>query len=241
MLGTKARIGFVVPANNTVLEPEMYGLGIDGVSFHAARVVGSRSGESSVEGLKAIVANVDAAIEALTVGGMDIIAYACLSTSLANKGWDKHFAERVAKIAGVPAITAFEATAAAIQHANPQALAVVTPYGPAIHALVAPALEARGIRPFCSRSLNLPGLVQVCRTPPETVRDSVLALLAGDCAGADLVAIFATDLQTFAILPQLRAQAGRAVLSTNQAMISEIARQLGFDLPSFSSPGESAA
>ena len=241
MLGSTARIGLVVPANNTVIEPELYGIGLDGVSFHFARAIGSRAGMSSVEGLKTIVDEAERAIEALAIAGVDIVVYACLSTSLFNDDWESRFVERVRSVAGVPSFTAFEAMLAEIRRHEPRSLALLDPYGPAIHERLEPALRERGLTSIAgSHSMNLPGLQQVCRTPPDMIVDAVRELVTVTVRDADTVAIFATDLQTMEVLPRMNAEFARPVISTNQAIISEVAARLSLALPPLGPPMRTA-
>ncbi len=82
----RARVGVLLPTNNTVLEPEMASIAPKGVTFHATRMVSSRSGHRSVEGLKNLVTNVDRAAEELSITGVNATAYGCLSTSFVIEG-----------------------------------------------------------------------------------------------------------------------------------------------------------
>jgi len=220
-----------MPANNTVIEPELYGLDLEGVTFHSARVLGSLGGDSTIEGLKAVVNGVDAAIESLAVGGVDIIAYACLSTSLVNDDWEDRFRERVATIAGVPALTAFQATVDVVRALRVEAPLILTPYGKRIHELVEPKLIALGVHPVGCCSLEITGLRDVCRTPSDEVYRQARQLVHESARPAGALAIFATDLQTLAIHPTLRRDLNIPVVSTNQALIVEICRSLGIALP----------
>ena len=42
MYGWRSQIGFIVPSNNTVIEPELYHVVPDGVSFHFTKIIFGR-------------------------------------------------------------------------------------------------------------------------------------------------------------------------------------------------------
>ena len=67
MYGWRARIGAMIPTNNTVIEPEIAAMAPEGVTFHVTRMVSSRTGRGSVEGLLNLVKSVDRAAEELAL------------------------------------------------------------------------------------------------------------------------------------------------------------------------------
>ena len=48
MYGWRARIGLLVPAVNTIMEPEMWRTAPEHVTVHTARIAGGREGTSRV-------------------------------------------------------------------------------------------------------------------------------------------------------------------------------------------------
>jgi maleate isomerase len=74
MYGRRAKLGFIVPANNTVIEPELYSVVPDGVSLHFTKLDLRRTDQEKVD--KA------AAVKLLECSGVDVITYACMSGSL---------------------------------------------------------------------------------------------------------------------------------------------------------------
>lgn len=115
MYGWRARVGVLLPTNNTVLEPEMASVAPEGVTFHTTRMVSSRSGHGSVEGLRNLVTNVDRAAEELSIAGVNVVAYGCLSTSFVVEGWQEKLEQKVSCWTPVPVITAFTATVNALK------------------------------------------------------------------------------------------------------------------------------
>lgn len=224
--GWRARIGMVVPANNTVIEPELHGQLPPGTTVHVTRVVGATGGAATVEGLRRIVDGVVPALDAFAIAGVDGVVYACLSTSLANPGWDARFEGLARERVGVHAVTAYAATLHAMRARGARRWLIVSPYGPDVQALVASAFERDGIDVVDTRSLDVPGLQAVCRVPPERVYRFVRAAVASDSAAVDAVAVLATDLQTQAVQAALQADLGCDVVTTNAAIRDAVARLL---------------
>ena len=79
MYGWRARLGLVIPANNTVIEPEFARMLPEGVTAFGAKI---RSHGLSAKGIERMVENSHRAVEELAVGDMSAFAYACLATSL---------------------------------------------------------------------------------------------------------------------------------------------------------------
>ena len=71
MYGWRGQIGFIVPVNNTVFEPELYHLVPEGVSFHFTK----RDSGSEVLPNKPYD---DEGADMLQRAGVDVVVYACV-------------------------------------------------------------------------------------------------------------------------------------------------------------------
>src|SRR5205085_2816335 len=119
MYGWRARIGFIVPSNNNVVEPELYHVVPDGVSFHFTKIVFA----TNIDGK-----NKDPGGEAATVlqrGGVDAIIYACMATSLLEASdWEQQTTLQT----GIPAATAATAVKEALRAVGVKSVALVCHY-----------------------------------------------------------------------------------------------------------------
>lgn len=224
MYGWRARIGMLLPTNNTVLEPEAAMWAPAGVTSHATRMISSLTGHGSVEGLRNLVTQVDRALSEFAITGVDALVYGCLSTSLAHEDWEGDFQQKVSNIHPVPATTAFGAVVAALQSLGHTRIAVLCPYGKEIQALVAPAFRRAGIEVTCLHSLEVTGLQAVNNVD---LGDIVRAARRLDRSAAQSCVILATDLPTFPILDDLTEELAMPVIATNQALLWQAARLLG--------------
>ena len=195
-----------------------------GVTAHATRMISSRTGHGSIEGLRHLVTQVDRALEEFSITGVDAVLYGCLSTSLVHDDWEEKFAGKASAIADVPGATAFGSVCAALETVAARRLAVLCPYGKEIQALVAPAFGRRGFEVTALHSLEVTGLRAVCNVDPIEVYKAARSL---DLTGADGLVILATDLPTFPILPNLRAALPIPVVATNQALLWRAGQLVG--------------
>lgn len=221
MLGWRLRAGILLPTNNTVLEPEFYMQGVPGVTYHATRMVSSRSGHGSVEGLRNLVTNVDRALEELSIAGAGVIAYGCMSTSFVHPDWEEELREKGRQWGKAPTVTAFEATVAGLKSLGCRRPVVLCPYGPELSAMVLPSFERAGLTAVSVESLQVTGLQAVCNVEPSTVYQAARAL---DLQGADSLCILATDLRTLDVVAALEADLGLPVVSSNQALLWQVLR-----------------
>jgi arylmalonate decarboxylase len=214
MLGWRARIGAIVPSNNTVLEPEFWNLRPDGVTLHCARVL---SYGPTPEGITRMEQAAMRAAEELKAGVLDALSYACLATSLVKgPDWSAQILSDVKSRFGLPACTAAGATIAGLKAMGARRVAFATPYPERIHALVAPYMEASGLVVANLANTRFADSIEVCKAPPGVAYR--LARQA-DVADADAVCIVATDFQTLPIIAALEADLGKPVVTTNQAVI----------------------
>jgi maleate cis-trans isomerase len=214
MLGWRARLGAVVPSNNTVLEPEFWNLRPDGVTLHTARVL---SYGPTPEGIARMEQAAMRACEELKAGALDVLSYACLATSLVKgPGWSAALIGEVKSRFGLPACTAAGATVAALQALGARRIAFATPYPERIHALVQPYMEASGLVVAGLANTRFADSIEVCRAPPGV---AYRRAQQADTLEAEAVCIVATDFQTLPIIAALEADLGKPVVTTNQAVL----------------------
>jgi maleate cis-trans isomerase len=211
MYGWQGRLGVLLPANNTVLEPEWYRVLPDGVSAHGARLVSS--GGPTPAHSASMLARAPGAIAGLR-GKMDAYGYACMTTSLLQPpGWH---AALEALTDGVPLLPAGESLVYALGYLGARRIGVFSPYFPAVAALV-PAWFARF-------GITVVHQVDVPYTPEQVVTrrlDDHAALVRREFGGRDLdaLATLGTDLATFHAVDGLEAELGLPVVSASLALL----------------------
>jgi len=214
LYGFKAKIGLVIPSNNTVVEPELWAMCPPGVTVHGNRIL---THGSTPEGIIEMEKSATRAFSELAAGQMSVMAYACLATSLV-KGldWTQAVASKVEHDTRHPATTAATATIEALKACGAQRVAVATPYVDRIHAYVVPFFEAMGLEVVAHRNLNVQNSLDLWRLPGEEVMAFARSV---DVPEADALCIVATDLPTATIIQTLETELGKPVVTTNQAIL----------------------
>lgn len=225
MFGEAGRIGLIVPANNGVLEPELWSVLPEGVALYATRILAR--GELTPAAVHAMEENVDRAVDELAATGVDVIVYADMVTSfIMEPGWNEARTAEIAARCGCRCISAWTALRDALAQLGIRGFALGTPYPAAIHALAPPFFAAHGFAVSDDATLDISRMADVPRVEAGRLRGLVAGLDPGD---SDAVVLLATDLPTFASLESLAAMTARPVLSSNQAILWSALRAVGND------------
>lgn len=225
MDGSRARIGLVVPANNTVIEPELRSVAPEGVAFRAARI--PASGDLTRDAVLRMEGAVDRAVDDLSSSGVDLIAYAdMVTTFVMEPGWNEARAGDVAARTGIPCVTAWTAMRDALAALGLSRFALGTPYPAAIHALARPFFEAEGYRVDRDATLDILAMSDVPKVTEER-----LAAFSRELAPEAALVLLATDLPTFGVVERLEAALRVPVLTSNQTLLRTALRAAGIADP----------
>jgi maleate cis-trans isomerase len=213
--GRAGRIGLVVPANNSVIEPELWSVLPSDVAVYATRV--RAKGDLTPEAVRLMERDVEAAVDAIASTGVDVIAYCdMVTTFIMEWGWNEAAVERFSTQTGVPTISAWTSLRDALASLDVRRLALGSPYPAVIHAMAAPFFRERGFHVTSDATLDIVAMREV----PTVGRERLLSLVQSlDTAGADGVVLLATDLPTFPWLPELERELGKPVITSNQALL----------------------
>jgi maleate cis-trans isomerase len=178
---TVARIGVLVPAGNPTVEPEFYRMAPSSVTVHFARL---HSPEGTTPGTHAgmeqrLLGYLDAmpaVIPSLAAVHPTVVALAHTSVSYAvGFAEEPTLVERIATLAGCPAVTAARAILAAFARLGVRRIALATPYSEAVEALGAAYWKAAGLEIVALRRLE--GVTNMTMTRRKRARMSSAARL----------------------------------------------------------------
>jgi maleate isomerase len=213
--GRQGRIGLIVPANNSVIEPELWSALPPDVAVYATRVLAQ--GDLTVDAIRRMEADVDAAVTTIAATGVDVIAYCdMVTTFLMEAGWNEAAVERIQGRTGMPALSAWTALRDALAELGVRRFALGTPYPRAIHALAPPFFAARGYEVRSHATLDILAMRNVPTIDPERLAGFVRTL---DTGGCEAVVLLATDLPTFGCIEALESELGLPVLTSNQTLL----------------------
>jgi maleate cis-trans isomerase len=213
--GAKGRLGLIVPANNSVIEPEFWSVLPRGYSVHATRILAR--GDLTADAIRRMERDADAALEAIGATGVDVIAYCdMVTTFIMEPGWNEAAMQRFARASGVPCISAWTALRDAVAKIGARRLAIGTPYPAPVHARVPEFFAARGFQVKAHATLDILAMREVPTIDAERLQRFVRTLRP---AGCDALVLLATDLPTFGVIRALEAEHGIPVLTSNQTLL----------------------
>jgi maleate isomerase len=216
MFGWRARLGLMIPTNNTVIEPELALLTPSGVALYTTRMISSRSGYASVSGLQHIVSNVERATEELSITGVNAFLYGCLSTSFVHPDWEASYASHIRKRSKSPAITAMSATISAIRSFNTDDIALLCSYESEMLRLGLNRFAADKINVVSVHSLGISNFSTLSNITNIDIYRSARSM---DLKEAKMLCILATDIPSVKIINTLEKDLVIPVISTNQSLL----------------------
>ena len=223
MYGWRGKIGLLVPANNSVIEPELGRALPEGVSLYATRMLAR--GDLTEEAIRAMEPQADRGVEELLATGVDLIAFAdMVTTFVMPPDWSQRRTRQIAERTRRPCVTAASALWAALAALGRRAVSIATPYPRHLHALVAPFFEALDFKIISHDTADILAMAEVPRRPPQEAYRLARSICRPE---TEVLVILATDFRTFEILDALERDTGRPVVSTNQALFWHALRTLG--------------
>lgn len=222
--GSRGRLGLIVPANNSVIEPEFWSVLPDGVAAFATRILAE--GDLTPAAVRAMEAGVDAALAQIAATDVDAIAYCDMATTFVMEpGWNEARVVAIAAATGRPALSAWTALRDALAAVGARRLAVASPYPRAIHALAPTAFAARGFEVVADDTLDIHAMLDVPKVDAATLAALVRPLARAE---PDAVVLLATDLPTFTTLGPLERELELPILSSNQTLLWAGLRAVGW-------------
>jgi maleate cis-trans isomerase len=216
--GSRARLGLIVPPNNTVSESEWASMMPPGVTMHAQRIRLNPLARSPEE--QALLRDsLRDACSLFAEAEISAVIFGCTAPSAINP---RHEMEAMMQdTTGLPSVTAAAAVVDAIVAVGAKKVVLISPFSAALTAHEAEFMTHEGIEVIGQHSLGhgtyAPGRkLEIHRIPPAEVRDAVLKV---DHADADAIVLSGTNLVTFPVIEAIEALTGKPVISSNQAML----------------------
>ncbi len=217
-----ARIGFIVPSWNTVMEYEAVRMAPPGVSLHFARIPHTSDAE---EVLVKMVDEAPHVAETLAHAKVDAICFGCTGGSFVRPDADREIAERIRAHTGIPAATTSAALVEALKAVQARRVAIASPYPVWLNERLAVLLKRNGLEVLAARGL---GDDRPAKYPPQKAAE--LAREA-NVVEADAVFISCTNFRSLEIIEPLEAELGKPVISSNTSALWKMLRLVGIRLP----------
>jgi maleate isomerase len=213
--GIQHKLGIVLPANNSVLEPEIWPRLPADAALHVARIL--VRGDLTPQAIETMEGQVTRAVDELMATGVDLIVYAdMVTTFIMPAGWNRERSDAIARATGLPCISAWTAMERSLAAIGARRLAIGSPYPVAIHPQAVAYFRYVGFEVVADATLD----VLAVRAVPQVSRSAVVALATSIARPeADAIVLLATDLPTFDAIEAIEAASGRPLLTCNQTIL----------------------
>jgi maleate isomerase len=221
--GRTGRLGAIVPANNSVIEPEWWSRMPAGAALYATRILAR--GDLTPEAVRRMEKDVDRAVAEIDATGVDVIAYCdMVTTFIMEPGWNEAKMAEISKRTNTPCVSAWTSLRDALKALNITRFALGTPYPAAIHALARPFFKAQGFEVVADDTLDIVKMRDVPKVHPARLATFVGSL---NHQSAEAIVLLATDLPTFGSIFTLERRFGRPILTSNQTILWRALRAAG--------------
>lgn len=218
----RARLGFIIPTSNRMVEPQVQRFMPPGVIPHFTRIGMTNKHKAPLEQQLPKIA---AAAEALAESKMDAIILQCTGTSMSG-GLDieKRVIEAMEKAAGVPCSTAASSLTSAFTALGARKLVFVSETKQPDHEKKLKYLREAGYDIVADKAVGLAGTDEYCTMPPKFWFDATVALKRAD---ADAYFISCANIHSIDVIEDLEKLLQKPVVTSNQAAIWKALRLAG--------------
>jgi maleate isomerase len=219
----RARIGFIIPSSNRMVEPQMQRFAPPGIAPHFMRLrMTNRYKRPLLELLPSIVE----AAALLMDSKCDIIVFQCTGTSMSGGvDMDAHVVSEIAKATKRPVISTASAVKAALAALGAKRLVFISETDQAGHDKKKQFLKEAGYEILADKAATLSGTDEYCITPPRYWYDIVMSLRDDR---ADAIFISCANIQSIDVIEDLERDSGKPVVTSNQAALWCALRTLSF-------------
>jgi maleate isomerase len=233
-IGTRARIGVIIPSTNIGVEYDCQRIVPQGATWHFARFFVEQPDLSSDNLFLAFIDAIrltipDAMRDIMTCEPSYIMMGMSAETFWGGLDGNKEFEARLRELIGpkMGLTSGAAALRAALDAFGAKRVAALTPYQPVGDEQVRRFLEESGYTVTNVLGLKCETATSIAHTPPREVIDAVLNDLDGD--DVDAIVQAGTNLSTVDIFPALEKQLGKPVIPINVATIWHALRACGVD------------
>jgi len=222
----KAKLGFVVLANEQTIEEDMFRMAPPGVGLHFSRV--KMANTIAIDTLEAVGQGLAGSAELILPDGeLDVVCYACTSGSLVL-GEDRVCEELKRGAPNAAATSLITTVKEALRAVNAHRIVVATPYIDEINKMEADYLNDKGFNVLDIQGLRIENDSDMVRVEPAFLEEFARSL---DRPDADAIFISCGALRSIDILDQLEQKVNKPVIASNQAMMWSTLRLAGVKEP----------
>jgi maleate isomerase len=238
ILASRAKVAVVVPATNTIVQPEFEAMRPAGVTNHVTRMLLPPRPYDDMEVYKQALATekggLEDALKLVLPCEPHVVAHGhSIHSFRGDRARAEGEAARLEALCGIPFVTPSTAVLKGLEAiGNPRRIAVLTPYWPPADALIAEFFTACGFDVVASHGLKSTGPTAVARITLDEIRAGFRAV---DRPDAEALIHVGTNLPVSAITEEIEAAHGKPLIGVNVATYWLALRRIGIrdPLPGF--------
>jgi maleate isomerase len=209
--GMRLRLGIMLPASNTIVEPLAAALLPAGVSLHAERLM-LRKGPTQLNMLDRI----EEATALLVDAGVNRLIFHCTAITMYDPEMPERIRKRIAAVTPVPVTITSETIVAALHKLGARKVVLVTPYDQGTNDRERAFLAHNGVAVLGDRALDLKTAAAFFDVEPgQWVRETI-AMRDDD---ADAYFVSCTQIRAAEVIDALESALGKPVVTSNQGML----------------------
>ena len=221
-----ARVGLIIPSSNRMVEAEMVPAFPAGAVAHVTRLRMTGTNRLTFEQL---LPRIEDAARALADARCDVVVFHCTANSMeGGKSGEEQILAALAQAGARRATTTITAIQRAFSALGARRIVLITPYSVSTTEHEADFLRKAGYDVLSAQGFALDGSDAYCRTPSQFWYDRVVAARRPD---ADAYLISCANISVFGVIDDLEARLERPIVTSNQAVIWEALRLIGWRAP----------
>jgi len=216
------RLGLMIPSSDITMEVEFHKYLPKEISLHVTRMP---LGEVTPEKLAKMTRESLKSAALLADAEPSLIVYGCTSGSfIGGKGYDEKLEKRIRAHVGIPVITTAHAVIELLKDLSLDPIVICTPYTDEINLTERSFLEAHGFHVTKIHGMGIVKDIEIGKLDTEFIYEFVKR---NDDPKAKIMFISCTNLKTLDIIPSLRAEIRKPVISSNLATLWAACKRLG--------------
>lgn len=220
----RARLGFIIPSSNRMVEPQIVRYAPAGVVPHFQRIGMTNRHKAPLDQL---LPRITYAAEMLADSKCDVTVLQCTGTSMSGGvEKEKEVIGEIEKTTGRPALSAASGLMAAFEALGARNLVFLSETKPADHAKKLAFLNEAGFTVVGDKAASLSGTDAYCTTPPQFWFDLAASMRN---ERADAYFLSCANIHSIDVIERLEAELGRPVVTSNQAALWCALRTAGLD------------
>jgi maleate isomerase len=230
ILASRAKVAVVVPATNTIVQPEMEAMRPPGVTNHVTRMLLPPRPYDDMEvyrkALETEEGHLEAALDLVLPCEPHVVAHGhSIHSFRGDRARADAEVKRLGDYCGIPFVTPSMAVLKGLEAiGNPKRIAVLTPYWPPAEAMISQFFTACGYEVVKSGGLKTTGPTAVARVPLERIREGFREI---DTPEVEALIHVGTNLPVSAITEEIETAHGKPLIGVNVATYWLALRSVG--------------